>query len=69
MQNITAVIDGNTLKLTIDLSRTLGLSKSEKSQIIATTSGNVPLDGMPDVKLGINIYRSVPRDSRTAGGK
>lgn len=54
-QNITVRIDGHTLTLTIDLSHNLGLSKSGKSSLIATTNGNVTLPG--GEKLGVNLFR------------
>ena len=31
-------------------------SVSGKTRIIATTGGNVPVAGFPDVKVGLNIY-------------
>jgi hypothetical protein len=61
MQNIAISREGNTLTLRVDLSKSLGISKSGKSEIIASTSGNVSLEGAPDIKLGINIYRSASR--------
>jgi len=58
-QNIDAKIDGKILTLTIDLSRDVGPSKSGKSRIVATTSGNIQL---PDgAKIGLNIYRGAAR--------
>lgn len=59
--NITASIDGTILTLTIDLSKTLGPSKSGKNAIIATTSGNVALpDGS---RIGLNVYRPAPAET------
>ncbi len=57
-QNIEYEIKGNTLIVKVDLSKSNGASKSGKSDIIATTSGNKALEGeFSDVKVGINIYR------------
>jgi hypothetical protein len=54
--NVTAQVEGNVLTLRIDLSKDLGPSKSGKTRMVATTSGNVKL---PDgAKLGLNVYRS-----------
>lgn len=60
MENIDIKVVGNKkLTITVDLSKKLGLSKSGKSQVIATTQGNVTIPGTDDVKLGLNIYKSV----------
>ena len=54
-QNITATIEGDKLTLVIDLGVNIGVSKSGKSSMIATTSGNQMLPG--GVVIGVNIYR------------
>lgn len=59
MQNVAMKVTGTILTITVDLSKKLGISKSGKSQIIATTGGNVSVEGKPEVKLGLNIYTSV----------
>lgn len=59
MENIDLKVVKNKLTITVDLSKKQGLSKSGKSQVIATTSGNVTIPGTDDVKLGLNIYKSV----------
>lgn len=58
-QNVDLKVQGNTLIITVDLSKSSGLSGSGKSQIIATTAGNIPVPGYPEIKLGLNIYRPV----------
>lgn len=55
MKNIDIKRSGTKLTITIDTSQTQGASKSGKSQIIATTGGNVKLDD--GVTLGINVYK------------
>lgn len=55
-ENVQAEVKGQTLTLTIDLSKEVGPSKSAKSIIIGTTSGNHKLDGT-DLVVGVNIYR------------
>ena len=50
-------VDGTTLTLTIDLSREIGPSKSGKTTIIATTSGNKEIPGTDGLVLGLNAYR------------
>ena len=58
MNNIKATVspDGNTLTLEIDLTKRNGLSSSGKSISIASTEGNVSVEGHPEVKMGINVY-------------
>jgi hypothetical protein len=55
VQNIKATVTGSTLTIVIDLSQTQGASKSGKSIIIATTSGNQAI--APGVMLGLNCYK------------
>jgi hypothetical protein len=49
-------VDGTKLTIEIDLSKNLGTSKSGKSTIIATSSGNQKIAGT-DATIGLNIYR------------
>lgn len=59
-KNIELSIEGSILTLKIDLSKTSGESKSGKSQVIATTSGNKSLPGdFSDIKIGINCYKPI----------
>ena len=57
MKNIEISTKGSTLALTIDLSKTQGPSKTGKSIVIATTSGNKEI--APGIYMGLNIYRKV----------
>lgn len=59
MKNISQKVTGNILTLTVDISKTFGASKTGKSIIIASTEGNLSVDGHPEVKMGVNIYKSV----------
>ena len=56
MKNITMAVKGNILTVTIDLSKRFGKSASGKTDIIATTAGNVEIEGQPGIKAGINVY-------------
>lgn len=56
MTNIDLKVDGNTLTIKIDLSETHGASKSGKTTIIATTSGNTKIPGT-DAIIGLNCYK------------
>ncbi len=54
--NVKGVREGDKLFLEIDLTQSLGASKSGKSELVASTGGNRTVAGT-DVKLGINAYR------------
>lgn len=56
MKNIDMVVSGNKLTITVDLSKDFGKSSSGKSVIIASTEGNVGIEGT-DAKIGLNIYK------------
>jgi hypothetical protein len=62
MKNIDMKITGTgkaqKLVITVDLSKTFGMSKSGNSEIIATSSGNVTVPGT-DAKLGLNVYKPI----------
>ena len=57
MLNITQKVAGNVLTLTVDLSQDFGPSKSGKTHIIASTQGNMPIDGANGAKFGLNVYK------------
>jgi len=59
MLNIKTAVKGNVLTITVDLSKTHGTSSSGKSEIVASTQGNIDVPGKPGVKMGLNIYRPV----------
>jgi hypothetical protein len=49
--------DGNTLVLTIDLTQDQGPSYSGKTQIVATTNGNIRVPEHSDILISVNAYR------------
>jgi predicted acyl esterase len=57
-ENVKAEVKGKTLTITVDLGRDLGPSKSGKTNMIATTKGNMEVPGTDGVKIGLNVYRS-----------
>jgi hypothetical protein len=58
MHNLDMKIAGSILTIVIDLNKTQGASKSGKSQIIATTGGNLKIPGSTNgAVLGLNVYR------------
>jgi len=58
MLNCETTVKGETLTITIDLSKEHGRSKSGKTIIVGTSQGNVPVEGHPGVRLGVNCYKT-----------
>jgi hypothetical protein len=57
MENIIVKTDGTKLLLTIDTTVDLGRSKSGKTNLIASSQGNVKVNvGGKDVFIGVNAY-------------
>ena len=50
--------DGKLLVIRVDLTKSSGLSKSGKSETVASTSGNVPV-GDTGIRIGLNVYKPV----------
>ena len=59
MKNVDLKIEGNTLTITVDLTKEFGPSSSGKTIIIASTEGNVSIPER-DEKVGLNVYRKKP---------
>lgn len=57
MKNVDMRLEGNILTIKVDISKEFGKSTSGKSLIIASTEGNVSVEGKEEVKVGLNIYR------------
>lgn len=60
MQNVETRVEGNKLIVTIDLNKRYGASDSGKTIRVASTEGNVTIDGAPDLKIGLNVYTGNP---------
>jgi hypothetical protein len=58
MENMTMEIKDGKLIITCDLNTDLGLSKSGKTRIIASSRGNAKVPGT-DATIGLNLYRKV----------
>lgn len=59
--NTQMSVEKGILTIKIDLvDVTTRPSKSGKTYLIATTSGNVSTPGFPDVKIGLNCYIKTP---------
>jgi len=57
MRNVVVSREGDTLVLKVDLTKTLGPSRSGKTTVVASTEGNVGVPGDKDIKVGLNVYR------------
>jgi len=58
MENMEMTVEGDTLTIKVNLKEDLGLSKSQKTRIIATSRGNAKIPGT-DATIGLNIYKRV----------
>lgn len=61
MSNTKFAVKGNILTITIDLSQNLGMSATGKSQMVASTHGNVLVEGTDGLTVGLNAYRKVQK--------
>ena len=59
MFNITEQVRNNQLILTIDLSENGRISRTGKSKLIASSEGNLPVDGNSEIKYGLNVYKPI----------
>lgn len=57
MKNVKVSIKGTKMTLEVDLSKDQGPSKSGKTIIIATTSGNADVPGMEGAKMSLNVFK------------
>lgn len=60
MKNVELAVNGNTLTITVDLTKEFGPSSSGKTIIIASAEGNFTLPGRSEV-VGLNVYRKKQR--------
>ncbi len=56
MKNVEFSVNGNTLTITVDLTKEFGPSSSGKTIIIPSTEGNFRLPEREEV-VGLNVYR------------
>lgn len=61
MQNVNVNVseDGKKMTIEVDLSQELGMSKSNKSMLIATTGGNAKVPKVDGMQFGLNVYKKV----------
>ncbi len=56
-ENVGLQVKGDILTITVDLSKTFGLSKSGKTIRIGSSKGNVAIPGRDEIKVGLNVYK------------
>lgn len=56
MKNIEMKQSGNILTITVDLSKRFGRSSSGKTEIVASTEGNISVPENEEIKIGVNVY-------------
>lgn len=61
MKNCTMKVEGTKLTITVDLSERHGLSSTGKSETVASTEGNQPVEGFPAIKVGLNVFTPAPK--------
>jgi len=59
MQNCTMTVKGNELTIKVDLSKKGAPSKSGKSTVIGSTSGNAICPTKPNVRVGLNVFELI----------
>lgn len=59
MKNVKMAVDAatKTLTITVKLDENFGTSASGKSETVASTSGNKPIEGFPGLFIGVNVYK------------
>lgn len=57
MKNVEMTTENNILSIKVDLTKEFGPSSSGKTIIIATTEGNVSIEGHDEIKVGLNVYK------------
>lgn len=58
MKNVETSVTDDVLTIKINLKAEGEKSASGKSIVLASTKGNKPVVGHPDLMLGINLYKS-----------
>lgn len=58
-KNVTVEVTGTKMVIEIDLSKDHGLSKSQKSKVVATTAGSASIPGKPGLVLNLNLNEKV----------
>jgi len=57
MKNVEMKVEDNILTIKVDLTKEFGPSSSGKTIIIASTEGNIAIEGHEDAKIGLKVYK------------
>jgi hypothetical protein len=57
MKNIVMKVEDNILTIKVDLTKEFGPSSSGKTIIVASTEGNLDVEGHEKTKIGLNVYK------------
>ena len=59
MKNISMRLEGQYLVMKVDLSKTFGESRTGKTEVVATTHGNIDVPGQSEcgIKIGVNVFK------------
>ncbi|MEN6318774.1 MAG: hypothetical protein ABFD82_08490 [Syntrophaceae bacterium] len=57
MKNVEMKVEDNILTIKVDLTKEFGPSSSGKTIIIASTEGNIAVEGHEEAKIGLNVYK------------
>jgi hypothetical protein len=57
MKNVEMKVADNILTIKVDLTKEFGPSSSGKTIIIASTEGNIAIEGHEEAKIGLNVYK------------
>jgi len=56
-KNCEIKVENDILTIKVDLTKDFGKSASGKTNIIATTEGNISVPGNELIKIGLNVYK------------
>lgn len=56
MENVKMSVNGDKLTIEVDLSKRGAKSSTGKTVRVASTEGNVEVEGFPGIKCGLNIF-------------
>jgi hypothetical protein len=61
MENVKFTQTGTKLTIEVDLAYRGEPSSTGKTLRVASTEGNVPCPGYPDIKIGLNVFAPNPK--------
>ena len=61
MENVKFSQSGDKLIIEVDLKHRGDPSSTGKTLRVASTEGNVPCPGYPDIKVGLNVFAPNPK--------